>query len=401
MLANIPRAAALMDEAGLDGLVATRLENVFYLSGVWNTSQVLFPFTQQCYVVLAREHLDKPVLVISTGDWDQALPTFPNMPRMIHFGTFYRELPRDGESLVEREQYLKEQTIDRAPAKDALEALIVALNELGLAGKRVGIDESTFNPVYFPDLERREPALQIQHAASLLSRIRWVKTPAEVERLRRAAAVTEQALRASTAIARPGVTEREMLHEFNRSIVSAGGEPAFAMVRFGRNAAVGQMPAEATPLQPGDHIWFDVGCRVDGYWADLARIYCLGEPSAKLQKYYQAVLAGEEYEICEVHPGMTAGQVFDETVEVVRANGLPHYRRQHVGHAIGVEVYDQPVLAPGQTIAIEAGMVLNFETPYYELAWGAVHIEDPVVINADGKNEVLTTLSRGIGIIPL
>src|SRR5690554_6617894 len=125
MLINEPRAAALMDEAGLDRLIGTRMENVFYLSGVWNISQSMFPYDQQCYAIVTREQLRAPLVVISTGDWDQSLAAFPGLRGTIHYGTLMREIPEGGE-LDEREAYLKAQTVDRAPRKDALDALVAA-----------------------------------------------------------------------------------------------------------------------------------------------------------------------------------------------------------------------------------------------------------------------------------
>jgi Xaa-Pro aminopeptidase len=98
-------------------------------------------------------------------------------------------------------------------------------------------------------------------------------------------------------------------------------------------------------------------------------------------------------------PGMPANHLFDETVQAVRAAGIPHYRRHHVGHGIGAEVYDPPVLNASTSTPIEAGMVINVETPYYELGWGGIHVEDPYVVGADGKNTWLTTMSRDMIIV--
>jgi Xaa-Pro aminopeptidase len=70
-----------------------------------------------------------------------------------------------------------------------------------------------------------------------------------------------------------------------------------------------------------------------------------------------------------------------------------------VGHCIGVEVYDPPVLNASSQTPIEAGMVVNIEIPYYELGWGAVHVEDPYLVGADGRNTWLTTMSRDLIIV--
>ena len=76
--------------------------------------------------------------------------------------------------------------------------------------------------------------------------------------------------------------------------------------------------------------------------------------------------------------------------EHLRDNGEPRYRRHHVGHSIGAEVYEQPILAEGNDVVIEAGMVINIETPYYEFGVGAVHVENPFVVSESGPNVLLT-----------
>ena len=396
---NESRVAEIMDANGLDGLIGTRLENVYYLSGVWNVSQTLFPFDSQCYAVVARDRLREPTVVISTGDWDQTLPSSSAPLKTVHYGTFFRE-DRGATDLDADESKLKAQTIERAPRKDALEALVVALEELGLAGRRVGIDEKAFNVAYRTELARQLPKLEVTDASGVLREIRMIKTEEEVRRLRRSAAVTERAIAAAASIARPGVTERQLATEFRRSVVSQGGIPTFCLLRFGRNAPLGQIPSDETQLKPGDAIWFDVGSLTEGYWSDLARIYVLGEPSEKVRRYYQAALAGEDLAFEIGRPGLSVREFFERVMACVREAGIPHYRRHHLGHGIGVEVYDPPLLAPADEHVIEAGMVLNVETPYYELGWGGVHVEDPFLVGESG-NKWLTTLSRELGVIDL
>ena len=138
-------------------------------------------------------------------------------------------------------------------------------------------------------------------------------------------------------------------------------------------------------------IGFDVGSRYEGYWSDLARTYSFGEPSARVRQLYRAMVLGEQAGIDQTRPGMTGGEVFKLTMQAVRDNGEPRYRRHHVGHSIGAEVYEQPILADGNDVEIEAGMIINIETPYYEFGVGAVHVENPFVVAAQGPNVLLTS----------
>src|SRR5207245_2054149 len=94
----------------------------------------------------------------------------------------------------------------------------------------------------------------------------------------------------------------------------------------------------------GDIIRFDIGCRAEGYYSDIARTAIFGEASPKQRDYYRAILEGERQAIDQVRAGVTANAIFVTAVEATRKAGIAHYRRHHVGHAIGLDVYDMPIL---------------------------------------------------------
>jgi len=219
-----------------------------------------------------------------------------------------------------------------------------------------------------------------------------------VELLRRSAHITEDAIQAAVAIAREGTTEIEMAIAFNRHLVEQGSDPVVAFIRFGANGGVSQVPASNTPLKHRDLIWFDVCGAYRGYQSDLARTFALGDPGSRARGYYSALLAGEEAAIEAARPGARAVDVFDACVAAARANGIPHYRRHHVGHGIGLEVYEAPLLAPGQELELFDGTVLNVEAPYYEVGFGALHVEDPIRVGQDG-NDLLTRTSRELVVL--
>ncbi len=398
MLINVERLLTMMEKRRLDGLVATTLENVHYFSGVWSISLRMFPHEGQCYAIVTRDRPTEPVVVSSTGEVDQVLDGYPQIRGTVNFGTFYRELP-EGVELTAQESRLKAMSVDPVGAAGPLDGLIDALHKMGLADQRVGVDEMGLRAGFFDALGERLPEMDVVPASDLIRWVRRVKTAEEIHRIRAVARITENAILAAVAIAREGVTEEEMAREFLRSIVSQGASPRFNLIRFGRNAVAGQIEPDRTPLKKGDIIWFDVGCVYRGYWSDIARNFCLGEPDPRARQLYRAMLEGEERAIAEARPGMTGGELFDLTMDAVRQAGAEHYRRHHVGHGIGAEVYEQPLLAPGVETKIEAGMVINVETPYYEFGLGALHVEDPFVVGSDGDNVLLTTMGRDLHII--
>ena len=120
-----------------------------------------------------------------------------------------------------------------------------------------------------------------------------------------------------------------------------------------------------------------------------------GEPSDELRFLFEASKAGQQTAIDMMRPGVVAKDVFEAAVQAVRDAGIPSYKRQHVGHGIGIEYYDLPVLTPNADTVLEPGMVFEVETPYYRLGVGGSFIEDTVLLT-EGDSAILTTLSRDL-----
>jgi Xaa-Pro aminopeptidase len=395
-LLNITRLHAAMDDAGLDGIVAATAENVFYFTGIASVALRMFPHDGQCYAVITRDSCEEPYFVSSRTEVDQVLDAFLNIRGVVTFGHFFREIS-DSLELNETETILKTIAVDSPTTPDPLSALLRAVTELRLEKSKIGIDELGISPSIATGFREALPDAKVVPAASLLRMVRRVKTPEEVRRISVATHIAEEAILAAMAIAAEGTTELELARELERAIVSQGGLPGFTLLRFGRNGVAGQVRPGKTPLHRNDTIWFDIGCIHEGYWADIARTFAFGEPSERVKRAYYALSQGEQHASKFASPGITGASLFELTVEATRSAGLPHYRRHHVGHGIGLEVYEQPILAPRNESVIEEGMVLNIETPYYEFGLGALHVEDPFLIGSQG-NQRLSTLTHELKI---
>jgi Xaa-Pro aminopeptidase len=122
----------------------------------------------------------------------------------------------------------------------------------------------------------------------------------------------------------------------------------------------------------------------------MSRGAALGEPTKKIAKYYSAVEKGvlAAYDILK--PGLKVSTLFDHVVETVRREGIPHFKRSHVGHGIGVDGYDPPNIAASSNGVFEENMVVCIETPYYELGFAGLQVEDMVHITKDGAQSLMT-----------
>lgn len=397
MLFDPQRLNRVMEAAGVEVLVASCAENVRYLTGIESVALAMFPHSPQCFAVLRRGDPDGICFVSSFCEIDQVLDADPGVRDTVGYGEFYRD-PGPGVALSDQERRLAAVVQESPRADSPLEALVLALKRGGAVDGTVAVDESGLPPEFLLALAERLGPAKVVPAASLFRHVRRLKTGEEVERLGRAAACAEAGIEAVTAILAEGVAEHELRREFERAVLGAGAKPAFTLIRIGRNGIAGQAEPDSTELRRGDSVWFDVGCTYRGYWADLARVVVLGEPSDRLSRVYEAARQGQEAGIGCARAGTGVADLFQHVVETVTAAGIPDYRRHHVGHGIGLEVYDAPMLSPSSEDVLEAGMVVNIEVPYYEFGFGAVNVEDPVLVTADGARR-LTTLSSALHVL--
>jgi Xaa-Pro aminopeptidase len=397
MSVNVQRAKKLMNDEGYDAVISSTLENNFYFGGFWIDGQELFPLDSESYTVATADAADSGVVVCSIGSADLTLGGYPTLSGVVTFGTFFRDIV-EGIPLDADETLVRDITEAHQTGRSAVDALVEALKKLGADKGTIAVDERGPNRDLLAQLTAALPTARFVPGSGLLRNIRAVKMPDEIEAITAALRVTENGLRAAFAAFEKGVTEREIQQVFNRSIVAEGARPGFTLVRFGKGLALGQIPAGDIPLREGDFAFFDVGVNLNGYKSDIGRLVSFGEPSTEIRSLFDASKAGQQAAIDMMRPGVVAKDVFEKAVSTVIAAGIPTYKRQHVGHGIGVEYYDLPVLTPTSDTVLEADMIFEVETPYYRMGVGGAFIEDTVHVTENGA-KILTTLSRDLMVL--
>lgn len=284
---------------------------------------------------------------------------------------------------------------------DYAAGIAAAVIRLGRTSARVGLDERACPEPLRRQLAELLPHVDFIDASDWFAAIRAIKLPGEIDLIERSARIVEQAIISGIAAAGVGVTEAEIARVVAGAMVAEGTEPRFVVVTSGPRSALADAYATQRVLQPGDLLRFDVGGMYEGYWSDLGRTAIIGEPSARQQAYYDAMLAGEEAQFALAAPGVLAEDLFTRAIDVVERTGGPvPYRRQHCGHGIGLEVYEAPIIRPDSATPLQPGMTFCFETPYYELGWGGMMVEDTLVVTETGirllsdRNRELTVVDR-------
>lgn len=387
MLLNSQRFQDIAKREKLDALIASTPENVTYSSGYWALSQWIRR-GPQTYVILFPDDLEGSQIVAASSLLDLLADQDIWIRNIQRFGYFQTDQSKTLVTALDQRQA----ELYNAPALDtSLDALCKVIKENKLEHARIGLDELGLYPGAWDKLQDRFPKLDLVRASDLFSEMRAIKTDDEVGRLCRAANVAETSIQAALKVAKKGVTETEMSRAFHHATVEADTLPVLCCIGFGLRSAMPNVQPSLARLNEGEIIRFDVGGRYKHYRADIARTAVLGEASEKIRTYNHALLCGVRRGMEVIRPGLKAARLYQEMMEAVRRNGLPHYRRSHVGHGIGIDGYDLPHLTPDSTAILEEGMVMCIETPYYELGFGGLQVEDTVRVTADGVESFMTT----------
>ncbi|GAC43745.1 M24 family metallopeptidase [Paenibacillus popilliae] len=385
---NADRLIVKMKEHRLHAIIAATRENVRYFAGFEPVIKTLKPYGGQCYAIITYDCPQTVHIVHSIGEIDQVLDAHSTIGHVFTYGTFYRE-HHSGAALTQEEEKLKQLSNNDMSYSNAEAALGALLKQLGLLQERIGFDEDGLSSNTKNNLKNQLPQAELVECASLIRCVRAVKTREEVMHLRASAQCIETAIHAVVEELYEGMNEVEIASIFAKAVAAQGGIPRLSMIKLGRHAVGGQRRQRShIRLEPGDLLWFDCDVVLHGYWADIARVFAYKTVRPEYQKY-NALRTGQRIAMREVKPGMRGKDVFHLTMNAVHEAGFHNYRRHHVGHGIGLEPYELPVLAPNSEDVIEAGMVLSIETPYYEFGLGALHTEDPIVVAMNG-NEILT-----------
>jgi Xaa-Pro aminopeptidase len=232
-----------------------------------------------------------------------------------------------------------------------------------------------------------------------IRRRRLTKSDQEIEKLQRAAEITDQAGERVIARMRAGMSEVEVGLLMGAAIGELGGQLSFpTLVQSGPNSSLPHAEPSARKLSPGDLVLLDFGASFGGYKADSTRMVVLGEPSAKQREIHELVLAGHDAAIAAVRAGVTTGDVDAAARRVIDAAGYGEQFFHRIGHGIGLEGHEDPSLDPGSKTVLEVGMTFTVEPGVYIPGWGGVRIEDDVVVE-EGGCRVLTTADRSLRVI--
>jgi Xaa-Pro aminopeptidase len=256
---------------------------------------------------------------------------------------------------------------------------------------------------------------RLTSAAPLLARLRGRKTPAEVERIRQAVALTEQIVGLLTAHIRPGLSERDLAAFVHAQFAERDVTPAWPaegcpIVNSGPSSDLGHTyPSTAIRVEPGHLVHIDLGVRRDGYCSDLQRMWYVRRPGevsapADVQRAFDTVVRAIDAGAAALRPGARGFEVDAAARKVVVEAGYAEFKHG-LGHGLGRAVHDGgTLLGPrwpcyGRNVeaVVEAGNVFTLELGVPTSA-GLVGLEEDVLVTASGC-EFLSSGQRDLMLI--
>jgi Xaa-Pro aminopeptidase len=328
-------------------------------------------------------------------------------------------VPAEGEpALLVRKTFERardESPLARVEPLRSLRELPAALASCGLGGGRLGLELDVLPAAAYLGYARRLDGFELADCSGPLRRVRAVKTTWELEQIHAAAEQLSHVTEWMARHARPGMTELELAAELERELRLAGhqgpirfrafnnelfygsvlagpsgavpGSTETPIVGPGPNVAVSK-GASRRPIGPGEPILIDFAGAHEGYLADQTRTFSLGRLPHALEEAYEAAREILHRVAAAARPGVTGAELYDLALELAGDRdgfmGAGRERVSFVGHGIGLEIDELPLLASGWDEPLEAGMVFALEPKFVFPGVGAVGIENSYLVTGDG-----------------
>lgn len=242
--------------------------------------------------------------------------------------------------------------------------------------------------------------LPFEETSSLILMLRSVKDAEEIKRLQAAQDITDEAFDYILGIIRPGMTEREVQLALDAKMMQLGADSlAFlSIVASGPNGASPHAVVSNRKLQAGECIVMDFGARKDGYCSDMTRTVFVGQPDASLVHAWETLRrANEEVEL-RLRPGMTGKEAHELAVSILDACGYKGRMGHGLGHGVGIQIHEEPVLSPRNDKPLKSGNVVTVEPGIYIPGNFGMRLEDFGVITENGF-EVFTKSTHDMVVV--
>jgi len=388
---NRHRASQLMQERGLSALVLAQPESITYATGAFAGVASFWRRAGAAFVMVPADPASPMAAVVG----DLQAKSFASQSAIVDV--------RSHRIWVETDRYpqpdLSKPKRNPRPAQfelsQSLELLRDILSERRLLNSPIGL-ELGFIPAADFSAFSTIP-VQWLDCTSIVERLRSVKQPEEISKLRQAA---ELATAGRTKLIQSiglGQTSQEMVEFWKQSVSASAAKKKCAELQssWAYISVGGDGFAPGGPVKLGDMIKIDVGCVIDGYSSDGARSVVVGKPDPQAVRVYDTLHRAFDAGLALMKPGTLLSDMYFATANSMWDSGFETYGRGHFGHGVGASIWSEewPFISAAATARLQPNMMLAFETPWYIDGLGGFIIEDQILITETG-HEVMAPSAR-------
>jgi Xaa-Pro aminopeptidase len=360
------RLDSLMEDAGIDVLLATSKHNVQYLLG----GHRAFFFDYMDAMGLSRY---LPIVVYAKGAPDRAA----------FFGHRLENFQREVKSF-----WTPATNCTSSGSVDVMKKAVDHVKKIG-AVKRVGVEMAFLPMDAGAALHGALPDAKIVDALFVLERLRALKSPAELEMVRIASERVIESMQAVIAKHGAGTTKQELADALKVEETNRGLTFEYCLIAAG--ASHNRAPSDQR-WEEGDVLSVDSGGNFHGYIGDLARMAILGEPDNELVDLLGEIEAIQRASMKPVKAGVMGGEIY-ASAEALLAKSKQHNHMHFLAHGMGLVSHEAPRLtatgpvpydAYDATRPLETGMVVSVETTLQHPKRGFIKLEDTIAVTDTG-----------------
>ena len=355
----IARQVGVMGVAGLEAIVSISPENFAYVTGFLSPTQPLMRW--------------RHAMALVTANGAAALVAVD-----MEANTIRAKAPAGTEIAVWREFQF-----------DSMKVLAGLLRTHGLAKARIGIELDYIPAGDLAALREILPEAQFIAAGTVLARLRQIKTPTEIDLLRRLSRIADKATTDAYRSVAAGSSEMDIAAALTRCVYEQGAEYFKLMiVATGERSVFPNVGPTERILRRGDICRVEIFPMIGGYHAGVCRTAAVGEPPPEAERIWANLTACKHLLLDAIRPGASTRAIYDLYLGKLSELGLPPI--SFVGHGIGLHVHEDPYLGPTSDQPLEPGMVLGIEPLVYETGFGFGMQNKDMVLVTDGGCELLS-----------
>lgn len=312
------------------------------------------------------------------------------------------------------------------------EQIPALFSEFGITlPKSLGLEEEFISASEYLRLSKVFSGVTLGDVSSQIKLCRSVKTEFEIAQMRAAAAQQITAYQKIPQLFRKGMTDLEISYLVELELRKAGHLGIFRTAGFKMEAYIGSVlagdnaaaaspfdfalggagvhpslpvGANGTTLTQGICFMVDLSGNCGGYLSDLTRVFSVGNPSQQAADAHEVAIEVEQTVAAAAKPGANCGELYELGLSIVEKSAFADYfmgytkKAKFIGHGLGLQINEPPVLFPGNKANLEAGNVIALEPKFVIPGYGAVGVEDTFVIHEDGA-ECITEMNRELVIL--